>query len=69
MAEGYAAETDPVNAWTIHEGKLYLNWDAEVAREWRSDVESLLLQSESNWPEVRGGLLDGTAQIYWHDSE
>ena len=32
MAEGYAAETDPVNGWTIHEGRLYLNWDAEISK-------------------------------------
>lgn len=66
MAEGYAAETDPVNAWTIHEGKLYLNWDADVAEEWRGDVKSWLEKSEANWPRVRRDLQDGTSKIYWH---
>jgi hypothetical protein len=69
MAEGYAAESDPLDAWTIHEGKLYLNWDAEVAAEWRLELDSLLSQSNENWPEVKLALQDGTAEIYWHDDE
>jgi len=69
VAEGYAAESDPENAWAIHEGKLYLNWDAEVARDWRLETATLLAKSEANWPEVRRTLQDGSAEIYWHDSE
>jgi hypothetical protein len=69
MAEGYAAESDPRNAWMIHEGKLYLNWDAEVAAEWRLELASLLSQSNENWPAVELALQDGTAEIYWHDDE
>ncbi len=68
MAEGYAAETDPVNAWTIHEGKLYLNWDAEVSGEWSSDIEAYLLKSESNWPTVQNQLAAGEATVYWHEN-
>ena len=69
MAEGYPAESDPVNAWTIHEGKLYLNWSAEVAEEWRADLHRLLPQSESNWSKQKRSLQEGTAKIYWHDDE
>ena len=67
VAEGYAAESDPENAWTIYRGRLYLNWDAEVAAEWRGDTETLLEKSEANWPEVEEGLRDGSAEVYWHD--
>jgi hypothetical protein len=67
VAAGYAAESDPVNAWTIHEDKLYLNWDAEIAEGWRRERSSLLPQSEENWPEVKRALRGGTADIYWHD--
>jgi hypothetical protein len=67
VAEGYPAESDPENAWTIHRGKLYLNWDAEVRRDWRLDTEALLEKSEANWPEVRRTPQDGSASIYWHD--
>ena len=67
MAEGYAAETDPVNAWTIHEGKLYLNWDAEVSGEWSQDIKAYLQKSESNWPTVQNQLATGEATVYWHE--
>lgn len=66
MAEGYAAETDPVNGWTIHEGRLYLNWDARIAKEWNGDRGGFLQKSESNWPEVNRELTDGSATVYWH---
>lgn len=63
-AEGYAAEVDPEEAWTIHEGKLYLNWDASVKRDWSEDIPGHLAQSEANWPDIKAGLADGTAKIY-----
>ena len=65
MAEGYAAETDPLKAWTIHDGKLYLNWDLEVSSEWKQDLEGYLLKSENHWPEVQGQLNRGEATVYW----
>ncbi len=67
MAEGYAAETDPVNGWTIHEGRLYLNWDAEITADWRADKAGFLKKSEAQWPEVEGQLQDGSATVYWHE--
>ena len=69
MAEGYAAESDPLEGWAIHEGVLYLNWDADVAAEWWADRASLLSRSEANWLQVRSNLQNGTAEIYWHDDE
>jgi hypothetical protein len=69
MAEGYAAESDPLEAWTIHEGVLYLNWDAEVSANWRADIVNLLARSDANWPKVKPGLQTDTAEIYWDDDE
>lgn len=62
--KGYAAETDPGNAWTVRDGKLYLNWDAAVKQEWSQDVPGNLQKSEANWPVLKAGLADGTATIY-----
>ncbi len=66
MAEGYAAETDPVNGWTIHEGRLYLNWNAEVSADWNADRARFLQQSEAQWPEVNRQLAEDSAKVYWH---
>lgn len=67
VAEGYAAETDPVNGWTIHEGRLYLNWDAEVSADWRTDKAGYLKKSEPKWSTVQKELQEGGATVYWHE--
>lgn len=63
-AKGYAAEVDPADAWTIYKGKLYLNWDAAVKRDWSKDIPGYLAQSEANWRTIKAGLADGTAKVY-----
>lgn len=62
--DGYAAETDPADAWTIVDGKLYLNWDKDVKAQWSQDIPGNLMKSEANWPAIQAGLQDGTATIY-----
>ncbi|NKB36458.1 MAG: YHS domain protein [Gammaproteobacteria bacterium] len=69
MAEGYAAETDPLKAWTIHEGRLYLNWNEEVAADWSESISGYLKKSERNWSKIQSKLLKGKAKIYWHKDE
>ena len=64
VAEGYAAETDPVRAWTVYKGRLYLNWDESVARQWSQDTDGYIEQSELNWPGLSDGLKAGNATIY-----
>ena len=68
MAEGLAAESDPLNAWKIHQGKLYFNWDAEALEDWEPEIATHLAESESRWPEVRRSLQNGTEEIYWNKS-
>jgi hypothetical protein len=69
MVDGYAAESDPVGGWAIHDGKLYLNWDADTLKEWLPEAVTQIDKSESVWPDVRRSLQDGTKEIYWHDIE
>jgi YHS domain-containing protein len=52
MANGYTAYTDP-NAWTIVDGRLFLNFDADVKREWEADRPTMIDQADRNWPESR----------------
>lgn len=63
-AKGYAADTDPENAWSVHDGKLYLNWDSGVKQTWSEDIPGYLAKSEANWPGIQSGLADGTAKVY-----
>lgn len=51
-SRGYKAPTD-INAWTIHEGKLYLNYNSEVKQEWNKDRSAFIQKADSLWPQVK----------------
>jgi YHS domain-containing protein len=49
VGNGYTAGIDP-EAWTIHDGKLYLNYDLEVQAKWLADRDALIAKADLNWP-------------------
>lgn len=51
VAQGYTASTDP-DAFTVHEGKLYLNYSKSVERKWRKDIPGNVAKGNRNWPAV-----------------
>ncbi len=51
VAEGTTAPGDP-DYWAIHEGRLYLNYDAEVQQQWHADREAYIAAADEYWPEV-----------------
>ncbi|MEL7216184.1 MAG: YHS domain-containing (seleno)protein [Pseudomonadota bacterium] len=53
VASGYTASTDP-EAWTIHDGKLYLNFSKGVRSRWLQDVPGNIQKGDANWPSVLG---------------
>lgn len=53
VSQGYTASTDP-DAWTIHEGRLYLNYSKRVRRIWLKDVTGHIAAADRNWPGVLG---------------
>ncbi len=50
---GSTAPTDP-DAWTIHEGKLYLNYSLNVRKKWLRDVPGHIAKGLDNWPGILG---------------
>lgn len=48
-SNGRKATTDP-NAWTIVDGKLYLNHSAEVKEKWMKEQKQRIEQADKNWP-------------------
>jgi len=52
MASGYKAPIEP-DAWTVVEGKLYLNYNQSVRRQWSADVPGYVRKADTNWPTVR----------------
>ncbi len=53
VSQGYTAPTVP-QAWTIHEGKLYLNFSRGVRRRWQRDIDANIAAGNANWPRVLG---------------
>jgi hypothetical protein len=52
VSQGYTASVDPENAWTIFEGKLYLNYNVEVKETWQMDIPGNIKKADANWPGV-----------------
>jgi YHS domain-containing protein len=52
MAAGYKAPIEP-DAWTVVDGKLYLNYNQSVRSRWASDVPGYVRKADANWPTVR----------------
>ena len=52
MASGYKAPIEP-DAWTIVEGKLYLNYNLSVRSRWSADIPGYIGKADANWPTVR----------------
>ena len=69
VSEGYGAEVDFVDGWSVIDGKLYLNWDAETREAFVAELSTRIEQAEQNWPDLHAGLLDGSADMYTHAGE
>jgi hypothetical protein len=51
VSRGYTAKGDP-NAWSVVDGRLYLNYDLNVKRDWEKDVPGNIKKGDANWPKV-----------------
>jgi len=52
VSQGYTANIDP-DAWTIHDDRLYLNYNLDVRKTWLEDRDNLIEVATKNWPELR----------------
>jgi YHS domain-containing protein len=50
-AGGYKAAIDPA-AFTIVDGRLYLNFNKSVQKQWTADIPGFVAKADRNWPEV-----------------
>lgn len=51
VAGGYAVKIEP-DAWSVVDGKLYLNYDRSVQASWKSDIPGYIRKADTNWPKV-----------------
>jgi hypothetical protein len=50
-AGGYKAAIEPA-AFTVVNGKLYLNYSKDVQRQWSADIPGFVAKADRNWPAV-----------------
>jgi len=53
MAQGAVATTVP-EAWTIQDGKLFLNFSTGVRQLWKKDVPGYVAAADRHWPDALG---------------
>lgn len=51
-AQGYPAKTEP-EAWSIVDGKLYLNYDRSVRSDWNKKQAAYIQTANKNWANAR----------------
>lgn len=54
VSQGYTAPVDP-DAWSIREGKLYLNYSKLIRARWALDKSGNIADADANWPGLRDG--------------
>lgn len=54
VSRGTTADIDP-EAWTIHEGRLYLNLDKKIQGVWERDVPGYIKKADEHWPKLTTG--------------
>ena len=53
VSQGYTAPIDP-DAWTVRDGKLYLNNSKFIRARWALDKDGNIAAADANWPGLRG---------------
>jgi YHS domain-containing protein len=51
VSQGYTAKGDP-EYWRVVDGKLYLNYDANIQARWEKDIPGFIKKADANWPKV-----------------
>jgi YHS domain-containing protein len=53
VASGYLVKIEG-NAWSIKDGKLYLNYDTGVQEKWSKDPKGYIEKANGRWPKLIG---------------
>jgi YHS domain-containing protein len=52
MSEEHKAPVEP-EAWSIVNGKLYLNYNSDVPKEWKKKDSDLIIKADANWAKIK----------------
>jgi len=51
VAKNSTADIEP-DAWTIRDGKLYLNYNADIQKKWLEDPDGYIAKADAYWPKM-----------------
>ncbi len=51
VSQGQTASIKP-ELFTIHEGKLYLNYNESINQRWLKNKEAFIIDADQNWPKL-----------------
>ncbi len=51
-SQGYKADADP-KAWHVIDGRLFVNYNASVAKSWTAKAADYIKAGDANWPRVK----------------
>ena len=54
VAHGYTAPVDAKDAWEVYRGKLYLNFSANIHKQWIEQQDYNIQYGVENWPQLAG---------------
>lgn len=66
MSEGYGAEVDFVNGWSVVDNALYFNWDQGTRTEFLAQQSQRIPKAEANFAKVLAGIDAGSVEFYRH---
>ena len=52
VSVGKLFDVDPVNGWTINDGKLYLNFNADINKTFAGDPKGFVAKANGNWSKL-----------------
>lgn len=52
VSQGKLFDIDPVNGWKIVDGKLYLNFNADINGTFARDTQGYIAKANRHWPEL-----------------
>ena len=50
VANGKLFDVDPINGWRVVNGKLYLNFNADIQKVFDKDAAGFIARADANWP-------------------
>ncbi len=51
VSQGYLVKIEP-DAWSIRNGRLYLNYDKSVQKQWEQKTNQYIATADKNWPSL-----------------